>query len=320
MTMFHRTSDIDLASQSLEAEMTAHRPQEEGAFDSGVHQIFEGQVLVGPNRVDWRLDLPENRQYDGMATFVPGYSGIHGSSTRPQTALAAEGIATVTYSPARINDDSWWESATNPQGLHVRAMRAVQANVRDRLDIRRATPEATNFDHTKQLLITHSMGGLAAAHFADEEPGSVDAILHLAACGFGSPTLGNLILDVPKGALLGVRHELLPSLLGGEIEPTIKNLRDMCNYFRRVQAIFEAHSCLREDVRPLTEKARAAGIFVAYQAYEFDILVRPNPDVADHVDHHEVMARTGHLGPIRRGPAVAQRAAFIINNRTPQPV
>src|SRR5680860_652296 len=97
------------------ATVTNLHPPKEGVFDSGTHHFFHGQIEVGDDDVVWRLEIPENLAYEGLAIFVPGYGGIKGSSRGPRSAMADEGFAMLTYSPSRRGN--WYETVSNPQVL-----------------------------------------------------------------------------------------------------------------------------------------------------------------------------------------------------------
>lgn len=287
-----------------------HPLKNEGVFNYGEMIVRSGQLQVQRDTVRWSFYIPENRVYDGYAVYVPGYFGIHHSSNAPQKELAQRGVATLTYSPARVGS-SWWETATDPQALHAQTIHDIGEHLLEQC-IHKEAPDATNLNLEKMMLVAHSMGGLAATRFATLQPGSVDIIYKLAACGYGHPTLPELAIDIPRGMVGFIRDELIPALSSGNIEPTIHNALDALNYLRHVRALFEARSCLLEDSRPAIQAAREAGITVAYQAYERDMLVRPDISVADHVDHHEIVPEFGHLSPISRAGHIAEKITQFI--------
>ncbi|MDQ5972198.1 MAG: hypothetical protein QG553_357 [Patescibacteria group bacterium] len=289
-------------------------PPQEGDFDSGTHHFYQGDVKVGREDIIWTLELSENMAYDGLAIIVPGYSGIKGSSRKPRGAMADEGFATLSYTPAR-RGSSWYETATNPQLLHSKTIHQVGKAVFESTEIRNTAPNIQDRSLDKLLLLAHSMGGLGATEYGIFSPQSVDAIVKLAACGYGHPTLAEIIADVPKGAHLGLWHELIPSLLQGHIPINGRNAKDLVNYFMHLRAAIEGNSCLREDSREKVATIRDNGVFVAYQAYQHDILVRADPAVAEHVDYHEIMPDAGHLAPIRKAKQVAQRVSDIVLSR-----
>ncbi len=307
------TPSDDFEAASLAPVLQLHPPQE-GDFDSGAHHFYQGEVKIGREDVIWTLEIPENLAYDGLAIFIPGYSGIKGSSRTPRGALANEGFATVTYTPAR-RGTSWYETATSPQILHSKTIHKVGRAIFEHTEIRTKAPNADDLALDKKLLVPHSMGGLGATEYGMFSPQSVDAIIKLAACGYGHPTLAEIIADVPKGAHLGLWHELMPSLLRGHIPINGRNAKDLVNYFVHLRAAIEGNSCLREDSREKVATIRDNGVFVAYQAYQHDILVRADPAVAEHVDYHEIMPNAGHLAPIRKAKQVAQRVSSIVLSR-----
>lgn len=289
-------------------------PPEEGVFDSGAHYFYRSSVEVGNDNVIWTLEIPENLAYQGLAVFVPGYSGIKGSSIGPRTAMANEGFATITYSPAR-KGGSWYETINNPQILHAKTIRQLGKMVSNLSDELKNAPNIKQIANGQKLLLPHSMGGLGATEYASHAPDDVDAIYKLAAVGYGHPTLLELAQDVPKGMHKAIWHELIPSLAQGDIKPTLRNVRDLFNYFGNVRALLEGNNCLRHDSREQIAELRSKDIFIAYQAYQYDILVRPDSAIKDHVDHHEVLQNAGHLAPIYKPKQVASRVAAVINAR-----
>lgn len=295
------------------ASVTKLHPPREGVFDSGTKSYAQGDTSLRGEEIDWTLTVPENLAYDGLAVIVNGYTGIGQSSKAPREALADNGIATLSFSPAR-HGANWLEGVTNPQRVHAIAIKKVLSDARQDETVRKLF-KREELEEGKLLLVPHSMGGLGASRFAETEAGSTDAIINLASVGFGHPTFRELLADIPKGSLPGVWHELIPSLIGGEIEASRRNIHDLRHYITKRRYPFEGLSCLLEDSRPRTARLRELGVFVAYQAYEHDILVRADDRVAEHVDHHEVMKNAGHLAPIRKAQAVAGRVRAILEAR-----
>lgn len=320
MALSHTSPEASLSGQLQSAEelatVTNMHPLEEGVFDSGKHHFFQGEVEVGRDNVVWTLEVPENLVYQGLVIFVPGYSGIKGSSRGPRAAMAAEGYATATYSPSR-HGSSWYETAQNPQILHSKTVRAIGKSVAEHEGLLAHAPHIQAIGDGKKILLAHSMGGLGATEYGIHNPDDVDAIFKLAAVGYGHPTLKELIQDIPTKAHLGLWHELIPSLRKGDIAPNLRNVRDMIRYFGGVRAILEGSSCLRHDSRDDIGTLREAGIFIGYQAYQYDILVRADSSVADHVDHHSVMENAGHLAPIYKSERVARQIADVLQNIKP---
>lgn len=307
--------DTRRVREHLELVPDLRPPLQEDVFDPGEIYNASGSLVVGREEIDWRLRVPEHLAYAGLAVVVPGFMGIHGSSSEPAKALAAQGIPTATYKPAR-KGISWYETVARPQVLHAKSVHEVGKAIMDSSEIARFAPNLNNIDFERRLLIAHSMGGLGATLYAKKHPQIVEGIFHEASCGFGHPKLHEIAQDVPRQAHLGLWHELVPSLLRGHIVPGRENIRDLVDYIFTFRTLLEANSCLRHDAREDTASLREDhNVFVAYQAYEHDILVRPDEDVAPHVDHFEIMANAGHLAPIRKARKVAARAAAVMLER-----
>lgn len=279
-------------------------------YEQGVYTT-SGSLTVGREEIEWRLRVPEQLAYDGLAVIVPGFMGIHGSSSEPAKALASQGIATASYKPAR-KGISPYETVARPQVLHAKSVHEVGKAIARSSEVARLAPHARDLDFDRRLLIAHSMGGLGATLYAKKHPHMVDGIFHQASCGFGHPKLHEIAMDVPREAHLGLWHELIPSLLRGHIVPGRENIRDLVDYIFTYRTLLEANSCLRHDAREDTAELRDQGVYVAYQAYEHDILVRPDEGVGAYVDHFEIMPDAGHLAPIRKAAKVAARVAAVM--------
>lgn len=295
------------------ASVTPLHPPQEGVFDSGTHFFFHGRVQVERSDVDWTLEVPENLAYEGLTGFVPGYSGIKGSSRGPRGGMAHEGFATFSYTPARKG--SLYSAYENPQIIHAKAIHRVSRAISEDQSFRKEAPNARAILLGQKILLSHSMGGLGATEYASYATDDVDAIFNLAAVGFGHPTLSELAVDIPKGAAAAIWHELVPAISGGHLRPSLRNIRDLAHYFASFRVLLEGNSCLRHDSREQIAALRNLGVFVAYQAYQHDILVRPDVSVADHVDHHAVMEDAGHLAPIFKYQQVASHVASVLLNR-----
>lgn len=270
--------------------------------------LVQGRVLAGKEIVDWTLEIPEELRYDGIATFVPGYLGIKQSSRKPRNALAQEGIAALSYSPAREGGESRLASFKDPQQLHVITLRTIAADLRlRRQEIARTTPNANRIDVDRKLMFLHSMGGLAGPRYAALEPGAVEMLIGYATVGFGHPTIEELAVDVPKGVIDSTRHELLPAFWDGAIQINLRNLKDIIRYYSRLRVIFEGLSCLRDDVSDEVGKLDDRGIPYHYLGFGRDILVRPDPKIAEVVTSFDVMKTYGHLAPQVKSRKVAKK-------------
>lgn len=314
-------------SQSLEAHSMEHgmadvislekfqSPQPEGSFISvngdksrPPSHLIQGAVAVGDEKVDWTLEIPEDLRYDGLAEFVPGYLGIKQSSRKPRNALSDNGIAALSYSPARNGGESRLASFKDPQELHVRTLGAIATDLRDRsAEISSKVPNGNKVNLDKKLLVLHSMGGLAGPRYAVQEMDAVHQIHGYATVGFGHPALAELALDLPKGMAGSIKHELLPAFKNGALEINLRNVRDIVKYYARLRVIFEGLSCLNGDVTDEVSKLADNGIPYYYHGFGKDILVRPVPAIADFVTSFSVMEQYGHLAPqVKSGKTAAK--------------
>jgi pimeloyl-ACP methyl ester carboxylesterase len=290
-----------------------HEPQLEAVHDPGEIFVLSGVSQVGRSNVDWTVAIPENRTYDGIGMFVPGYGGAACSSLKPAEEHVNQGLAMVWVNPARKSDVSVYSDLKDAQALHVRTIKVVLDGLRQQAStIKAKIPDGKRLDFTRTTLIPHSMGGLSATRYAQTEPGSTEAILHKASCGFGHPTPAELLADLPKGALAGLLHEVVPSVARGDIKVTLENTWQLVNYFRHLHVLTDGLSCLTDRVVDGTERLMSAGVHVDYEAYEHDILVRPDPSVAQYVNSHRMMRQAGHLAPIHKARAVARDSAKTI--------
>lgn len=303
-----------MSTAMIQPEIGAQpEPMLEAVHDPGQIFKFAGEVTIGRSPVSWQAAVPENRIYDGWGMIVPGFSGVGCSSEAPGTGHVNEGMPTVVFNPARKSQKSFMEDLADGQAIHVATIKAVFAAVKEiEPTIKRTIPDSNNLDSGRQVLVPHSMGGLAATRYALGETGSTEAILHKASCGFGHPTLAELAMDVPKGALAGLIYELVPSLSRGDIKLTMANARQFIEYFRHLQVLAEAVSCLTDNSRGGTQQLMEAGVYVDYEAYQHDVLVRPDPGIAQFVHGHRIMPRAGHLAPIRKARHVARGSAKTI--------
>lgn len=288
-------------------------PTGEAFFDPGQITKFRGVAEVNQQLVKWELQTPEHLVFDGLVCFIPGFSGIYGSSEAPVSANAQAGMVSLRLQPVR-RGKSLTEDLAAPQQAHVDTIEAVTNDVQHRLDIRRQAPNMSEVDLSKKVLEAHSMGMLAATMYANQYPSKTFAVMSKAGCGFGHPKHGELLIDIPRGAAAGLRHDLLPTIIGGDIPANLRSVRELAAYWRLPRVISEARSCTSTDVAPLVSAARDHGVLVTHQAYQHDVLVRPDSSIADNVDHYEVMDNTGHMAPIRKAQRVAQSILRILGN------
>lgn len=271
--------------------------------------LLSGKVLVGGDVVEWTAEFPENLAYEGIAHFLNGFGATERSSHSFRHAAAEAGYATVTSDTARKDGKGFASRAQHPQQLHFDTLCAVSLGIEAcRSEIRRKAPNGKDIDLNRKLLLPHSMAGLAATHFAEKEPNSVDAIINLATVGYGTTSLNQMARNVPRGIIPCVIHELLPAMRSGDIEFSLTHLIEEIRYFCSdvTRPVFEGLSCLRGDVRPAAERLQRLGVGILYLAFEHDILVSPDPKVAKYVDIHGIMAGAGHFAPQRKARKVME--------------
>lgn len=299
-----RAEDLTLTSPEMgeTAEIMPLHPHHEGVFISET-QIVRGSIKVGDSQVDWAAEIPDNPAYDGVWQFASGFGANMQSSEAFQHAAARAGNMTVVYGPARRDHARFWQRAQNPQKLHVMTLEAIADSLADNEEIKAKAPD---INVNKKLMVSHSMGGLAIAGYAKENPKKVDALFNLAAVGYGQPTMGSLLRHVPAGLVASLWHELLPALQDGHIAATPKNAVNELRYFIEdlSRPFLEGASCLRQDVRPTVKKLGQTGISSFYLAFAHDILVPADPSIAKHVDVHRTLPRAGHLAPQCKPEAV----------------
>lgn len=272
-------------------------------FDPGIISRFPGRARAGRSDIDFELFSPENRRYDGIGIFINGFTGVYGSSETPAAALAAAGILAARFEPARVGD-SLCDDLIRPQKLHADSIPAVINSILDRPDILKALPDRKSIDFMKRLLVAHSMGNQGALLEARRHPSQTHIVFSLAGTGLLHPTAFELAQDIPRGALAGLMHDLRPTIVNGDIAPTARNVFDLVSYVFRRRTISEMISCMVVDLRPVAQTAQEAGVHIAHQAYQHDILVRPDVKVAELVDYHEIIPHVGHMAPMRKASLV----------------
>ena len=274
--------------------------------------LFSGSVRVGSDDVTWTLEVPDEQVYDGVAEFVSGFLAVKKSSRAIRRALAQAGIATLTYSPAREDDKSWLDQAKDPQELHVETLEVIGEDLALRTDIPLSTSNNEKLDLQKKLLIAHSMGGLAVTRYALLTPDEIDRIIGLATCGFGRPTAEDIRSITPCDIIQSLRHEIIPAVRSGNLEPSRKILMDTIDYLFHPRVLFEGLSCVGGDVTADVAKLSKQGVPYHYQAYELDFLVPVDESTAEHVASYEVVPRAGHMFPQKHPERVAESVRAII--------
>lgn len=267
--------------------------------------LIHGFAETNDHQVGWSLELPDQPTYPGLLVKIPGFGGIQSTSRNFSREAALAGYATVTYEPPRHNDVDLWSTAHDPHTTHTDTLTAIDASLAKNPEAVSALAER-GLDLHRKILTPHSMGGIPAVHYANRGDSQVDAIVNMAAAGYGHPTIGEIARHFPINIPNSVMRELLPGFRDGSIELSMTNLKAIVNYYVRARALMEMVSCLREDIRPQAERVRTAGTYIGYIAFGRDILVRPTPDVSEHVDDYVVMPKYGHIAPMVRAKQVVE--------------
>lgn len=296
-------------------------PQFEGVSLGGEGlrtHLVQGNVPVGRDLVKWTLEVPEEPRYDGIGLIIPGFLGIKQSSRNLRNALAQEGISSVSYSPPRDGEEPVSDTFLDPQGLHAKALGSITDNLQERQGvIKRFVPGGNKLDFDKYLLLPHSMGGLAAPRHALTMPSGIHAIYGLATTGFGNPTLGQLLVDIPRKGKDSVIHEIIPAAKSGAIELNWRNFSDVTRYVNRLRFIFEGISCIttdgRHNVSEDVGRLEDRGVPYIYNAFGRDMLVRPDEEkVGAVVTRFILMEKYGHLAPQAKAEKVAKQIADVV--------
>ncbi len=256
--------------------------------------VLRGKVVAEGNTVAWQAEFPEERNYEGLALVVPGYRGTSEAYEAFCQKLPQRGYSSLRYGAARKGNP------THPQRLHVETLKAIASDLDNRAaEIRRKVPNGASLDLDRQLLLPHSMGGLAAPGYASSRPGSVEAIVNLAAVGYHPMQADELLSGVLRGGFGSLVHEGLPAVRRGHVKvnPRLVLSSLYHAYSHPSQTLGEGVSCLTGNVLHTTKRLQEAGVAIGYIAFEHDILVPPHEETRQHVSEYEVMLGAGHLAP-----------------------
>jgi hypothetical protein len=293
-------------------------PENDETGEQNPTTLAHGSVEVGRELVTWTAEVPREPKYDGIAFIVPGYLGVQLTSESLRTALARQGIATVSFSPAREGEESFLETFVDPQGLHVETLgRITRSLVDSQAILKKYVPGGNELAFDKFILLAHSMGGFAAPRHALTMPSGIHAIYGLATTGFGSPTLADLAKDVPRGMVGSIIHELVPAARQGDIPLNWQNLADMRRYIGRLRFIFEGLSCVsareRFSVVEDVGKLRDLAVPYIYHAFKWDILVRAREEKLNGIVTKLIKEeRWGHFAPQAKAEKLAPLIAHTI--------
>ncbi len=267
-----------------------------------------GEVVVAGTTVEYTIESPpeDHIVYEGLAIIAPGFGGFKRTSRPLRHEMALAGVVSVSYSPVRRDDHSLWSRLARSQQAHADTITAVASDIADQ-DF--SDTDVPPVDVTRRVLLPHSMGGLATAQHASDTPhGTTEAIINLAAAGFGSPTIPELLETIPKNLHHAVFKELIPFVMSGKVDVTPQNFWRFLHYYgvNPTRTIGEIYACLSTDVRPTVWQLGRQGVLSAFLAFEHDALIPPHDNLGDTVDYYEVMPGAGHMAPQLKAKEVAQ--------------
>lgn len=276
--------------------------------------LIHGEVKVGRSQSIFTLEIPVEPTYDGVAIWTPGYLGIKPSSSEPRKEVAASNIAVLSYSPVRRGRNIW-EDCGDPQRAHAETIQAIDVQLQDIQPQIDRIAGKNKVDVNKKLLLAHSMGLLAASRYASMEPGKIDMVMGLGGVGLGHPLPSEIGIDLVKGLPALIKYELVPALRERHIKVNLRNLRDFVDYYSHLRIMFEGLSCLRDDIREDMSVLKDRGIASAYLGFQYDVLVRPDEQIGEHVDNFRIMENAGHLAPIIKAKKVADHITELLTAR-----
>ncbi|MEK7602872.1 MAG: hypothetical protein AAB459_01330 [Patescibacteria group bacterium] len=280
--------------------------------------VFHDQVAVGRHQVDVSLAVPHpsKRKYNGWALIEPGFGGFMASSEKLMLTMAAMGVATACYEPVRSDHENLLFSLIKPQAIHTDTVAAISDNLPNNNRLISEVPEIKAIDLRRLAHLPHSMGGHPAKEFAENSPNKTDMVVGMAIVGMGSPTIPQLMRNLPAGLPRGIFMDLLPGIYNGSLDLNIKNAIKVGRYFAQnpFRTAGEAISCLTADFRPAFRALGSTGIHTAFVGFGNDSLINPNPAISEEVDVFTVIPNTGHMAPQVRPHLVADTVVSVMTN------
>lgn len=286
---------------------------------SRAFELVHGQAIVpgAKQPVPYSVALPYELQSDTLGIIVPGFGAIKRTSRGLRDAFANEGVATVSYDPARVHSSArdLPRHLLNPQELHYETLGAIESHIRHNIAMA-TNPTGKTIIDSKVTLIAHSMGGLPAPEFAIDNHEIMDGVMYIGAIGLEEP-LGLKLIYRSKD--LAVR-DVGPGIIKGRYGHSPSMAKRSLNYFVRnpLRTAAEIVSCTRADRRPQVQKLAQLGVYQAVFCPEDDAFFYPEDSyaaVGDVVDHFEVIENCNHTGPQTKPEHVARVVGRVILKR-----
>ncbi len=299
----------------------------EGLFIAGDSEprikpdLIHGVVQVGDGttKYSYQPSREDNPLPGIIVGIVPGFGAKKFTSRVLRDAFEDRGIPSFTYEPMRKDGKGAKEHWNDPQLTHEETISAIVVDLANHVEINFTDTEPPagstsggkdeiEVANNKLLLLPHSMGGPAAARYAEHRQQTVDSVFFLECIGFGSPTLPQLAKNIPRKLIGSIKNEFYPFLRSGNIDIDPRYVLGMLDYYFSVptRTAGEIKSCLTENIMDLVINLGHAGIQTAYADGEHDILVAIEEDATDGVVHlRQKIKGIGHLGPQAKPDRIA---------------
>ncbi len=258
---------------------------------------LHGQVEVVPGHpTDYTIETT-TKEIDRLGLIFSGFGGIKASSENFSNALAQLDLPNLYWEPVRKDDRSNYERLFSPHKVQVEVVEAILKDLDERDDVILSS-------NASLTAICHSMGGEPGMQFALSNSDRVNAVILIATIGFGSPNILTLPYSVAKGAIPGIKEELIPFLATQEIDLSLSGLKNFYEKSKRFISYFgdnvprtfgEIGSCLSSDQENAAHTLRESGVRVVYGQPVFDVLVQGAKQARKCVDVVGEIERAGHM-------------------------
>lgn len=260
-------------------------------------QQYHGSVEVVPGfPTEYTLETTSDT-INELGLIFSGFGGIKSSSENFSNALAQLGLPNVYWEPVRKDDRSNYERLFSPHKVQVEVVEAILKDLDERDDVILS-------NNASLTAICHSMGGEPGMQFSLSNSDRVNAVILIATIGFGSPNIFTLPYSVAKGAIPGIKEELIPFLSTQEIDLSLSGLKKIYEKGKRFISYFgdnvprtfgEIGSCLSSDQENAAHTLRESGVRVVYGQPVFDVLVQGAKQARKCVDVVGEIERAGHM-------------------------
>lgn len=260
-----------------------------------VHWVHgEAGVASAHEPIKWTAAIPDSPTINALGLIANGFCAIKRSSREFREALAAEGLATVSYDPARVHSSllDLPRHTLNPQALHYESLAGIDSSLASH-------PALGELAAAPRILIGHSMGNLAALDYAVNHPESIATMISIGGVGM-ERRLGLKLVARSKDMVL---HDIGPAIVTGKFNDYgLKGAARLLHYVWRnpMRTGTEAVSCMVSDKRRQVHQLAALGVRHVVLMPEDDDFFYPVDTIRtvhDVVDHWEIMEGMKHACP-----------------------